>query len=32
LTNVLIGVEVYHQTEYQTDFPNVPQTTIRIHH
>jgi hypothetical protein len=23
LTNVLIGVEVYHQTAYQTDFPNV---------
>ncbi|MGD1085586.1 MAG: hypothetical protein ABSA47_12675 [Verrucomicrobiota bacterium] len=23
LTNVLIGVEVYHQTLYQTDFPNV---------
>jgi len=22
LTNVLVGVEVYHQTEYQTDFPN----------
>ena len=22
-TNVLIGVEVYHQTEYETDFPNV---------
>jgi len=23
LTNVLIGVEVYHQTLYETDFPNV---------
>ncbi len=23
LTNVLVGVEVYHQTKYQTDFPNV---------
>jgi hypothetical protein len=23
LTNVLIGVEVYHQTLYQTDFPNL---------
>jgi hypothetical protein len=23
LTNLLIGVEVYHQTVYQTDFPNV---------
>lgn len=23
LTNVLVGVEVYHQTEYETDFPNV---------
>jgi hypothetical protein len=23
LTNLLIGVEVYHQTEYQTDFPIV---------
>lgn len=22
-TNVLVGVEVYHQTKYQTDFPNV---------
>jgi hypothetical protein len=22
LTNVLLGVEVYHQTEYETDFPN----------
>jgi hypothetical protein len=22
LTNVLVGVEVYHQTKYQTDFPN----------
>jgi hypothetical protein len=22
-TNVLIGVEVYHQTQYQTDFPNT---------
>jgi len=23
LTNLLIGVEVYHQSVYQTDFPNV---------
>jgi hypothetical protein len=23
LTNVLLGLEVYHQTVYQTDFPNV---------
>jgi hypothetical protein len=23
LTNLLVGVEVYHQTAYQTDFPNV---------